>query len=48
MTYHPPADIETRRSRSLMIGVVALLLCAVGFFVNRDQFFRAWLIGYFL
>jgi hypothetical protein len=48
MTYHPPADIEARRSRSLMIGVAALVLCAVGFFFNRDQFFRAWLIGYFL
>ena len=24
------------------------MLCAVGFFVNRDQFFRAWLIGYML
>ena len=48
MTYHPPADIEARRSRSLLIGVAALVLCAVGFFVNRDQFFRAWLIGYFL
>jgi hypothetical protein len=24
------------------------VLCAIGFFFNRDQFFRAWLIGYFL
>ena len=47
-TYNPPADIEARRSRSLVIGVAALVLCAVGFFINRDQFFRAWLIGYML
>ena len=48
MSYNPPADIEARRSRALVIGAGALLLCAVGFFLNRDQFFRAWLIGYML
>jgi len=48
MPYSPPADIEARRSRALVIGGGALLLCAVGFFLNRDQFFRAWLIGYML
>jgi hypothetical protein len=48
MTYDPPADIDARRSRALVIGVGALVLCAVGFFINRDQFFRAWLIGYML
>jgi hypothetical protein len=48
MPYSPPADIEARRSRVLVIGGGALLLCAVGFFLNRDQFFRAWLIGYML
>ncbi len=48
VTYNPPADIDARRSRSLVIGVGALVLCAVGFFINRDQFFRAWLIGYML
>ena len=48
MIYNPPADIDTRRSQALVIGAGALVLCAVGFFVNRDQFFRAWLIGYML
>jgi len=48
MPYSPPADIDARRSRALVIGAGALLLCAVGFFLNRDQFFRAWLIGYML
>ncbi|PYR65118.1 MAG: hypothetical protein DMF88_20940 [Acidobacteria bacterium] len=47
-TYNAPADIDARRSRSLVIGVAALVLCAIGFFINRDQFFRAWLIGYML
>jgi hypothetical protein len=48
MPYTAPADIEARRSRALVVGTAALLLCAVGFFLNRDQFFRAWLIGYML
>src|SRR4030095_10601523 len=48
MTYSPPADIDARRSRALLIGAGALVLCAVGVFINRDQFFRAWLIGYML
>jgi hypothetical protein len=48
MTYPPPPDIDAQRSRALVIGVAALALCAVGFFINRDQFFRAWLIGYML
>jgi hypothetical protein len=48
MTYDPPADIDAHRSRALVIGVGALVLCAVGFVINRDQFFRAWLIGYML
>jgi hypothetical protein len=48
MPYTAPADIEARRSRALVVGAAALLLCAVGFFLNRDQFFRAWLIGYML
>jgi hypothetical protein len=47
-TYTAPADIDARRSRALIVGVAALVLCGVGFFVNRDQFFRAWLIGYML
>ena len=47
-TYTPPADIDARRSRALVIGVAALAVCAVGFVINRDQFFRAWLIGYML
>ena len=48
MPYSPPADIDASRSRALVVGGGALLLCAVGFFLNRDQFFRAWLIGYML
>ena len=49
MTYTPPvAEIDSRRSRALIVGVVGLALCALGFVVNRDQFFRSWLIAYLL
>jgi hypothetical protein len=48
-TYAPPvADIERPRSRALMAGGIGLLACAIGFFVDRDQFFRSWLIAYML
>ena len=46
--YHPPDDLEPRRSRALLIGVVGLVVCGIGFVINRDQFFRAWLIAYML
>ena len=47
-TYAAPADIDVRRSRALMAGGVGLLLCGIGFVVDRDHFFRSWLIAYLL
>jgi hypothetical protein len=48
-TYTPPvADIDKRRSRALIAGVVGLAGCALGFIVDRDQLFRSWLIAYLL
>jgi hypothetical protein len=32
--------------RSLIVGAIGLALAVVGFFVNSDQFFRSWLIGF--
>jgi len=46
--FAPPADIDLRRSRALLAGLAGLAVCAIGFAVNRDQFFRAWLIAYML
>ena len=46
--FDPPADIEGRRSRALMVGIAGLAVCGIGFAINRDQFFRAWLIAYLL
>ena len=45
-TYPPPAEIDATRSRALVVGLVGLVVCGIGFAVNRDQFFRAWLIAY--
>ncbi len=48
-TYTPPvADLDARRSRALIVGVVGLVVCAIGFVVDRDHFFRVWLIAYML
>ena len=44
----PSADIEVLRKRALMAGVAGLVLCAIGFVVNRDHFFRSWLIAFLL
>src|SRR6476620_5422943 len=49
LTFTPPAaEIDARRSRALIVGLVGLALCALGFFVDRDHFFRAWLISFWL
>ena len=48
MTYEPPADLDAARSRALMVGAVGLVGCAIGFAIDRDHFFRAWLIAYLL
>jgi hypothetical protein len=45
-TYAPPQDIAGRRGTALIAGVVGLVLCAIGFVVNPDHFFRAYLIAY--
>ena len=49
MTYTPPvADLDGRRSRALVAGLVGLAVCVLGFFVDRDHLFRAWLIAHLL
>jgi hypothetical protein len=48
-TYAPPtADLERLRSRALIAGVAGLAGCGVGLLVDRDHFFRAWLVAYLL
>ena len=43
-----PLDIEPLRSRALMVGVAGLAACGIGFVLDRDHFFRSWLIAYLL
>ena len=47
-TYAPPADIDALRSRALIAGAAGLVACGIGFIVDRDHFFRSWLIAYLL
>jgi hypothetical protein len=46
--YAPPADIDAPRSRALLVGLVGLVGCAIGLVVDRDHFFRSWLVAYLL
>ena len=49
MTYAPPVDVLARhRSRALTAGVVGLVACAIAVVMDRDQFYRSWLIAYLL
>ena len=48
-TYLPPsADIDRLRSRALIAGVVGLAGCGLGLLIDRDHFFRAWLVAYMM
>jgi hypothetical protein len=47
--YLPPvADIEPVRSRALIVGVVGLVGCGLGFVLDSEHFYRAWLVAYLL
>ena len=46
--YAPLPDVDRLRSRALMVGVVGLVACGIGFVLDRDNFFRSWLIAYLL
>ncbi len=46
--YSPLPDVDRLRSRALMVGVVGLVACGIGFVLDRDNFFRSWLIAYLL
>lgn len=44
----PLPDLDTLRARALKIGGVGLVACAIGVVVDRDHFFRSWLVAYLL
>jgi hypothetical protein len=39
-------DLERVRQRSLLVGIVALLVCVIGAVFQSDQFFRSYLFSY--
>lgn len=45
-TYTAPPAVERLGGRALVVGLVALVLCALGAFVNLEGFWRAYLVGY--
>ncbi len=45
-TYSVPADVAARRNPALIAGIVGLAACAAGFALDREDFFRAYLIAY--
>jgi hypothetical protein len=45
-TYSTPPHLIAHRNHALIAGVVGLAVCAAGFALARDHFFRAYLIAY--
>jgi len=44
--YNAPASVSRVEQRALIVGVVFTLLLAVGFFLNRRQFFHSYLFAF--
>src|SRR5947209_20332330 len=40
------SDLDRFSQRALLIGAAGLALCALGWFLNPDQFYRAYLVGF--
>ena len=46
LSYSAPQEVEARRRPVMLAGAVGLVLCALGLLVDREQFFRSYLVGY--
>ena len=46
VNYSAPQEVEARRRPMMLAGVAGLVLCALGLLLDREQFFRSYLIGY--
>ena len=44
--YAAPAALDRVQRRALVAGGAGILLCALGFFLDRPAFYRAWLVGW--
>jgi len=45
-TYAAPPIVGRLQQRAFLIGIVALVLCLVGWFFNHASFYRAYLVAY--
>jgi hypothetical protein len=45
-SYAAPAAVDRLQSTGMIAGVIGLLLCAVGWFLAPDYFFRGYLVGW--
>lgn len=45
-SYNSPAFVARLGQRSLIIGVLALAACGAGFFLDKEQFFRSYLVAF--
>jgi hypothetical protein len=46
VNYLAPQEVEARRRPVMLAGVAGLVLCALGLLLDREQFFRSYLVGY--
>src|SRR2546425_12283484 len=44
--YIPPTELKSVSTRALIVGVVFMVLLLIGAFVDRTQFFHAYLVGF--
>ena len=44
--YTPPAELRRLSTRALIVGVVFTALLIIGAFIDRKQFFQAYLVGF--
>src|SRR5438128_8389226 len=44
--YSPPIELARVRNGALVVGALLLALLLPGLFINRDQFFHAYLMGF--
>jgi hypothetical protein len=44
-SFNPP-NLAKVQSRALIVGVVGIVLLLIGAFLNRDQFFQSYLVGF--
>ncbi|MBX3276539.1 MAG: hypothetical protein KF868_00925 [Acidobacteria bacterium] len=45
-TYNAPPAVSGWQQRALVVGVIGLIATLAGYFVDHDQFYRAWLVGF--